>query len=854
MKLKLLLLVLFVTVTTFGQNWSQVGTTQFTNFASDAVIATDPSTGDPYVAIVEPLSSSKISVKKFDGTNWVSQGTLVGENAINIALAINPINNQPVVAYRDTTDSTLYAYTFDGTAWSLIMNYNVTLKNHKVQIQFNAAGDMRFSGHESNDRLVVVEKKISGPITKYTTPKYYGTENKFDFNAFNKYYIANRVYQSRSEWEIHKISVDRYGITDFTIRPRSYGGGTEITLKNISGISDNDFVAAFDVSARYNSTTGITEPANEVVIYNNTTEVKRIGAVNDIVQFRKNFVNNQLYVMYAEKNSADIAFQSYNSITDSWSNLPTTSIDSNSSANFFINMAIDKIDGSIYVVYLDGSKASVKKFTIIKPANQSIIYVDKNSPNVNGNGSSWANANPSLQSALQNITSLTEEIWVAKGTYYASTTDRSESFNIISNNNLKLYGGFDGSETSISERDISSNPTILSGDLNNDDSGALAFNNTTMAENTYNIVKVSAEDVLLDGFTITNANANGSTQNEQEGSAITLLPTVKNFVLNNSTISNNINKRAGSIKSIDPSANVSILFSNSIFKNNLAAFANALYSRTLSGKILNFTSVNMLYDSNIIDNVNGSGVFWFRNDHGACTVNAKFINDTFVNNTGNRVPSAGNDLPVITVGQTKGVIKTDISNSIFWNNTDGNGNIVPALGRNGNDAYPDITNMLVSNSLDSDGFSKVTYKQNIITSDPLFTSATDFSLQANSPAINMGDNSKVPADINADILGNTRIFDTTVDLGAYEFGASAVAGLSDINKIAFSVYPNPTVNVLNIKLNEDIKLAEIYNLQGQKVLFSKLKTINTSKLSNGIYLLKITTTDNNIGLKRFVKE
>ena len=91
----------------------------------------------------------------------------------------------------------------------------------------------------------------------------------------------------------------------------------------------------------------------------------------------------------------------------------------------------------------------------------------------------------------------------------------------------------------------------------------------------------------------------------------------------------------------------------------------------------------------------------------------------------------------------------------------------------------------------------------------------------------MGDNSKVPADINTDILGNTRIFDTTVDLGAYEFGASAVAGLSDINKIAFSVYPNPTVNVLNIKLNEDIKLAEIYNLQGQKVLFSKLKTIST---------------------------
>ncbi len=853
MKLKLLLFVLFVTVTTFGQNWSQVGTTQFTNFASDGAIATDPSTGEPYVAIVEPLSSSKISVKKFDGTNWVSQGTLVGENAINIALAINPINNQPVVAYRDTTDSTLYAYTFNGTSWSLIMNYNVTLKNHKVQIQFNAAGDMRFSGHESNDRFVVVEKKVSGSITKYSAPKYFGTENKFDFNSFNRFYIANRVNQTRSEWEMHKISVERYGVTDFTIRPNTYRGNPELTLKNISGISDNDYVAAFDISARYNNTSGMTEPVNEVVIYNNTSEVKRIGAINDIVQFRKNFVNNQLYIMYAEKNSAEISFQSYNSNTSSWSNLPNTSIISNSS-NFFINMTIDKVNGSIYIIYSDGTKASVKKFTIIKPANQPIIYVDKNSSNVNGNGSSWANANISLQSALENISSSTTEIWVAKGTYTPDASDRTKSFNIISNNSIKLYGGFDGTETLISERDVENNPTILSGDLNNDDFGAITFTNATIAENSYNIVKVSAEDVLIDGFTIKGGFGNGPSAIEKEGSAITLLPSVKNFVLNNSNILNNSNSRGGSIKAIDGSSNVSVLFSNSVFGNNLGAFANVFYCRPNTGKTLNFTSINSLYVNNITDNVNGSGVIWFRNDRASSKINAKFINDTFANNTGDRVPSAGNDLPIINVGLSSGTVKTDISNSIFWNNTDGNGDIIPVLGRNGNEPYPSVTDMLVSNSLDSDNFSKVTYKQNIITSDPLFKNSKVFSLQANSPAINMGDNSKIPADINADILGNTRIFDTTVDLGAYEFGASAVAGLDDINKIEFSVYPNPTINTLNIKIKEDIKLVEVYNLQGQKVLLSRLKKITTSKLSTGIYLLKITTTGNNIGVKRFVKE
>ena len=853
MKSKLLLILFLVSSISYAQNWSQVGTTQFTNFASDGVIATDPSTGEPYVAIAEPLNSSKISVKKFDGTNWVSQGGLVGENAINIALAINPINNQPVVAYRDTTDSTLYAYTFDGTAWSLIMNYNVTLKNHKVQIQFNAAGDMRFSGHESNDRLVVVEKKMSGPITKYTTPKYSGTENKFDFNDFNKYYIANRVYQTRSEWEIHKISVDRYGITDFTIRPDTYRGNPELNLKNISGISDNDFVAAFDISARYNNTTGTTEPVNEVVIYNKTTEVKRIGAVNEIVQFRKNFVNDQLYIMYAEKNSGDIAFQSYNSITGNWSNLPTTSINSNSSSNFFINMAIDKVNGNLYALYLDGVKASVRKFTIIPPVNQPIIYVDKDATG-NNNGSSWANASPSVQYALENIGSLTTEIWIAKGTYTPDASDRAKSFNIISNNSLKIYGGFNGTETTIAQRDILANPTIFSGDLNNDDAGPISFSNTTTTDNSYNIVKISTEDVLFDGITITNGNANGDTTNEQEGSAITLLPNVQKFVLNNCIISNNANTRAGSIKSIDTNANISVSFLNSTFKNNLGAFATVFYSRPNSGKTQNFTSVNNLYHDNLTDNVNGSGLFWFRNDRGSCTINASYINDTFANNSGNRVPSAGNDIPVITIGESKGTITTNVSNSIFWNNTDGNGNITPAIGRNGNEAYPAITNMLVSNSLDADNFSKITYKQNILTSDPLFTSATEFSLQANSPAINTGDNAKIPSYINTDKLGNTRIFDTNVDLGAYEFGASAVAGLATLNKIDFSIYPNPTNGIINIKIDKNIKLIEVYNLQGQKVASNKFNEINISSLNSGIYFIKITTDKNLIGIKKIVKK
>lgn len=850
MKLKLLSILLLVSTISFAQNWSQVGATQFSNFASGGVITTHPTTGEAYVAIIEPLSSSKISVQKFDGTNWVTQGALVGLNAANVAMQINPNNNQPIVAYRDTTDSTLYVYTFDGSTWTLEFNHNVVLADLKVQIQFNTSGDIRVSGYEiSSKKFVVIEKKSAGTLNKLNGPKYNSENNGsiFDYNSFDKFYIAHIVAQTQNLWNIAKLSIDNYAATDFRISPDSYRGEW-LSLTNVSGISDNNYVAAYDITNKYDSNQNL-YPANEIIVYNGNVLVKKIDAANNIVQFRKNFVNNKLYIMYADKNSEDIVFQSYNTYTDIWSTLPATGINSNS-AGFFINMTIDKVNGYVYALYLDGLKASVKKYTIIQPINQSIIYVDKNATGTN-DGSSWANATPSLHYALENIGSLTTQIWIAKGTYTPDAADRTKSFFI--NQDLKIYGGFAGTETTLAQRDIIANPTILSGDLNNNDTGAISFSNTTTAENTYNIVKISAEDVLLDGFTITNANGNGTLEAEQEGGAIKLLPSVKKLILKNCIISNNAVKRGGVISAIDATVDISVSFINSTFKNNLAAFATIYYSRPNTGRTKNFTSVNNLYHNNATDNVNGSGLFWFRNDKGTCTINANYINDTFANNSGNRVPSAGNDLAVLTIGQTKGTITTNVSNSIFWNNTDGNGDITPAIGRNGNNAYPAITNMLVSNSLDADGFSKVTYKQNILTSDPLFTSTTDFSLQATSPAINTGDNSKIPTDINYDKIGNNRIFDTTVDLGPYEFGASAVAGIATLSKIDFSMYPNPTNGILNIKIDENIKTVEIFNLQGQKILSSKNKNLNINHLNSGIYLVKITTDKNLIGIKKIIK-
>jgi hypothetical protein len=54
--------------------------------------------------------------------------------------------------------------------------------------------------------------------------------------------------------------------------------------------------------------------------------------------------------------------------------------------------------------------------------------------------------------------------------------------------------------------------------------------------------------------------------------------------------------------------------------------------------------------------------------------------------------------------------------------------------------------------------------------DPMFISARDFRLQSESPAIDAGNNARVPASIVTDAAGNARIAPPggTVDIGAYE--------------------------------------------------------------------------------------
>ena len=134
---------------------------------------------------------------------------------------------------------------------------------------------------------------------------------------------------------------------------------------------------------------------------------------------------------------------------------------------------------------------------------QTVIYVD---PDATGtqSGDSWANAYVDLQDALA-FESGPGEIWVKQGIYEPSDgLSTGAAFTLV--DGLDLYGGFNGLETSRSQRDPERYPTILSGDLQQDDVGGVISgpNSSTILRCP---VGVSAN---VDGFTISSAAGNNT--------------------------------------------------------------------------------------------------------------------------------------------------------------------------------------------------------------------------------------------------------------------------------------------------------------------------------------------------------
>lgn len=153
-------------------------------------------------------------------------------------------------------------------------------------------------------------------------------------------------------------------------------------------------------------------------------------------------------------------------------------------------------------------------FLTILPLHATIFRVDSSATGTN-DGSSWANAFDNLEDALRfHDPSPPTEVWVAKGIYYpdegGANQDNDKQASFHTKTGLILLGGFSGSEISSDQRVPLTNPTILSGDLEQDDIDPDGDGLITRSEDLVGVCSNAAiylssgvENALIDGFIFT---------------------------------------------------------------------------------------------------------------------------------------------------------------------------------------------------------------------------------------------------------------------------------------------------------------------------------------------------------------
>lgn len=344
-------------------------------------------------------------------------------------------------------------------------------------------------------------------------------------------------------------------------------------------------------------------------------------------------------------------------------------------------------------------------------------------------GSSWSNAydGSKLQTAINDVS--VAEVWVARGTYYPYT-DGSLTIPFQMKSGVKIYGGFAGTETSLSQRNWVSYITILSGDV------GVAGDN---ADNSYHVIFNSDVDntATLDGFTIQEGNA------DVAGGGIFNINSSP--VISNCVITNNTTNAGGNGAGVYNEA-----FSSPTFINCMI-LANTTDGQ--GGGMYNLESSPTLINCDVIKNTAGFGGGFYNDTSSSPTINNSIIWANTASNFGNQIYIADGAFT--------------LNYSCFSNST-------PSTG---------IADLTVAGG----SFSDI---NNNITSDPKFANfVNDYRLTLASPCVDAGLDSYTTEATDIRGSGYGRKLDKitglsgTVDLGAYEYKMGTDPTVPEIPKL-----------------------------------------------------------------------
>ncbi len=207
-------------------------------------------------------------------------------------------------------------------------------------------------------------------------------------------------------------------------------------------------------------------------------------------------------------------------------------------------------------------------------ASEAVIHVTQNGAGAK-DGSRWEDAYGEAE-FCQNLNNspVGTEFWVAAGKYRPSTTG-DKTWYFVLDPGVSLYGGFAGTETDRNQRNWRTNVTVLTGDLDfNDTVDARGVTrkasdiNAAGSGNSIRVLYTYGQGGVLDGFTVTAGNA----LNEEGGG---MMDVASSVAIRNCTFAGNFSSQSGGGLY---SRNSFSTLENCIFSGNKADWGGGMYT------------------------------------------------------------------------------------------------------------------------------------------------------------------------------------------------------------------------------------------------------------------------------------